>query len=596
MEAMGNDRWKGSFQVQEIGLTEYTIEAWGDAFESWLEEVEEKIDGGSTDFSVEVLEGAVLVRLAMERSLIHQGGSQKYQSPSDLEKLESYALRLEKGTDLSLQELNAIIADEPLLSIMRQWPDRSFSTCYEPSLTVRVDRLRANFAAWYEFFPRSAKGSATHASTFRDCLARIDDAKAMGLDVIYFPPIHPIGITGRKGRNNSLICLPDDPGVPYAIGGAAGGHCEIEPTLGTLADFEWLLKEIKERGMELALDFALNCSPDHPYVTNHPEWFFHRPDGSIKYAENPPKKYEDVFPLNFNIDSWQELWNELRDVLMTWAERGVRIFRIDNPHTKPVAFWQWVIAQVQKKYPDTIFLSEAFTRSPMMKVLAKVGFTQSYTYFSWRNTKQELEEYFTELTQTEMKNYFRPHLFPNTPDILPYYLQEGGRPAFLIRAVLASTLSSLYGIYSGFELCENTPVLGREDYADSEKYQLKERDWNAPGNIKAWITRLNQIRKTYSALQTTNNLQFCFCNNASIIFYLKRSENNRDHLLIAVNLDPFHAQSGVVEVPLHELGLSYDASYRIEDLLSGESYYWKGASNFISLNPQTHPAHIFKIS
>jgi len=376
---------------------------------------------------------------------------------------------------------------------------------YESIQRVRVDRPGAAFAAWYEFFPRSAEGKEGSGSTFRECIGRIDDAKAMGFDVIYFPPIHPIGITARKGANNSLACQPGEPGVPYAIGGPAGGHCAVEPELGTLEDFEWLLGEIKARGMEVALDFALNCSPDHPYVKDHPEWFFHRPDGTIKYAENPPKKYEDVYPLDYHNADWKALWDELRDVLLFWAERGVRIFRVDNPHTKPVAFWEFAIAEVQAKFPDVIFLSEAFTRPKMMQVLAKVGFTQSYTYFTWRNTPAELREYFTELTRSAMREYFRPNLFPNTPDILPFYLQEGGRPAFMIRAVLATTLSGVYGIYSGFELCENAALPGREEYLDSEKYQYKQRDWNASGNIKPLITRLNAIRFGNAALQQTND-------------------------------------------------------------------------------------------
>ena len=420
----------------------------------------------------------------------------------------------------------------------------------------------------------------------------------MGFDVIYFPPIHPIGITARKGRNNSLHCIPEDPGVPYAIGAPTGGHCAIEPTLGTMEDFEWLIKEIHERGMELALDFALNCSPDHPYVKAHPEWFFHRPDGSIKYAENPPKKYQDVFPLNFHTSSWRTLWEELRDVLIFWAKRGVRIFRVDNPHTKPVAFWEWIIKEVQSQFSDVIFLSEAFTHPAMMKRLAKIGFTQSYSYFTWRNTREELEEYFTELTQSELKEYFRAHLFTNTPDILPFYLQEGGRAAFLIRATLAATLSSLYGIYSGFELCENEALPDREEYADSEKYQFKGRNWNALGNIKSWITRLNKIRKENSALQTTHLLNFCESDNRSIIFYHKKSEDETNHLLIAVNLDPHNTQAGMVHVPLAALDaacLTQDSHYTVEDLLTGECYQWQGISNFVSLHPETRPAHIFRI-
>ncbi|MCS7009311.1 MAG: alpha-1,4-glucan--maltose-1-phosphate maltosyltransferase, partial [Chthoniobacterales bacterium] len=357
----------------------------------------------------------------------------------------------------------------------------------------------------------------------------------------------------------------------------------------------WLVGEIRKRGMELALDFAINCSPDHPYVREHPEWFYKRPDGTIKYAENPPKKYEDVYPLNFHNPNWKELWIELRDVLLFWAERGVRIFRVDNPHTKPVAFWEWVIEEVHRKYPDVIFLSEAFTRPKMMKVLAKVGFSQSYTYFTWRNTKYELTEYFTELTKTEMAEYFRPHLFTNTPDILPFFLQHGGRPAFLIRAVLAATLSPLWGIYSGFELCENQGIEGKEEYLNSEKYQFKGRDWNAPGNIKDFIARLNRIRRENRALQLLRNLEFHPCDNEQILFYSKVTPAKDNILLIIVSLDPWHSQSGFVEVPIGNFGFLERETYQAEDLLTGERYLWSGSRNYVALNPHDRPAHILRI-
>jgi starch synthase (maltosyl-transferring) len=500
---------------------------------------------------------------------------------------------LEKANDPAT--LLALASDPELAILMREWPDRSLATIHEPYQTIRVDRPGAAFAAWYEFFPRSAEGKERSGSTFRECLGRVDDAKAMGFDVIYFPPIHPIGITARKGANNSLTCQPGEPGVPYAIGGPSGGHCAVEPELGTLEDFDWLLGEIKARGMEVALDFALNCSPDHPYVKDHPEWFFHRPDGTIKYAENPPKKYEDVYPLDYHNPEWNALWNELRDVLLFWAERGVRIFRVDNPHTKPVAFWEFAIAEVQAKFPDVIFLSEAFTRPKMMQVLAKVGFTQSYTYFTWRNTPAELREYFTELTQTPMREYFRPNLFPNTPDILPVYLQEGGRPAFMIRAVLAATLSGVYGIYSGFELCENAALPGREEYLDSEKYQYKQRDWNSSGNIKPLITRLNAIRFENTALQQTNNLGFFPSENTSILCYRKWNADLSNQILVIITTDFRSAQAGWIDVPTGDLGLLPDSPYQIEDLLTGEVFTWNGARNFISLDPSQRVAHILRL-
>lgn len=583
MTHIGEDRWRGSFPAGPVGFTEWTIESWGDAFGSWVEEIGKKVKGGATALPSETLEGAALVRAAATRA----------GKNADAAKLAAHATRLEAAPDPA--SLLAASSDAELAAAMGRWPDRSLSAIHQPYQKVRVDRSGAAFASWYEFFPRSAEGKADAGSTFRECLGRVEDAKAMGFDVIYFPPIHPIGITARKGANNSLTCKPGEPGVPYAIGGPAGGHCAVEPELGTMADFEWLLGEIKARGMEVALDFALNCSPDHPYVKEHPEWFFHRPDGTIKYAENPPKKYEDVYPLDYHNEGWKALWDELRDVLLFWAEKGVRIFRVDNPHTKPVAFWEYAIAAVQARFPDVIFLSEAFTRPKMMRVLAKVGFTQSYTYFTWRNTPTELEEYFTELTRTEMREYFRPNLFPNTPDILPHYLQEGGRPAFMIRAVLATTLSGVYGIYSGFELCENAALPGREEYLDSEKYQYKQRDWNAPGNIKPLITRLNAIRRENAALQQSNNLAFFRSDNPAIVCYRKWSGDGSNQVLVIATTDFRNPQSGWIDVPTGDLGIAPDSPYQVEDLLTGEVFSWRGARNFISLDPSARIAHILRV-
>ena len=465
---------------------------------------------------------------------------------------------------------------------------------------VTVDRTQAVFSQWYEFFPRSAEGRGDKGSTFRDCLPRIDDAKAMGFDVIYFPPIHPVGITARKGRNNAVKCQPGEPGVPYAIGNRhqkcpnGGGHKDVAPELGTLDDFDWLVAEIHKRGMELALDFAINCSPDHPYVHDHPEWFYQRPDGTIKYAENPPKKYQDVYPLNFHNPDWAGLWDELTSVIVFWAEHGVRIFRVDNPHTKPVSFWEYLINKVQARFPDVIFLSEAFTRPKMMKELAKAGFTQSYTYFTWRNTKRELTEYFTELTQTEMVETYRANLWPNTPDILPFFLQHGGRGAFLIRATLAATLSPVYGIYSGFELCENAALPDREEYLDSEKYQWKKRDWNAPGNIKEFITRLNRIRRENRALQQYRNLRFHAVDNEQLLFYSRGTVARDNILLIVVSLDPWTAQEGFLSVPVEEFGWMDGESYQVHDLLDDARYQWTGSRNYVRLDP-SKPAHVFRV-
>jgi starch synthase (maltosyl-transferring) len=430
MVFVDNDRWRSVCTLYDQAIHEYTIEAWTDTFRSWQREFTAKFEGGITSLRSEALEGAVLVKAAAERA----------RDRSDAARLLEFSEQIAIGAN---SEINTIAQSGELEVLMATYPDRFNATEFTPAPRVVVDRPAALFGAWYEFFPRSAEGRDDRGSTFRDCLPRVDDAKAMGFDVIYFPPIHPIGQTNRKGRNNSIVCDPDDPGVPWAIGSEAGGHKEVEPSLGTLADFDWLQKQVRKRGMEIALDFALNCSPDHPYVKEHPEWFYKRADGTIKYAENPPKKYEDIYPLNFRCQNWRELWAETKSIVLFWAKRGVRIFRVDNPHTKPVAFWEYLTKGVRDKYPDVIFLSEAFTRPKMMKALVKAGFNQSYTYFTWRNSKRELIEYFTELTQTEMSEYFRPNLWPNTPDILPFFLQQGGRPAFMIRVLLAATLSAL---------------------------------------------------------------------------------------------------------------------------------------------------------
>jgi starch synthase (maltosyl-transferring) len=582
MRPTTNDRWEGLCHFSENAPYELTIEAWQDDFRSWQVEYGKKFAAGITNLSTELEEGAKLAEKTAARAARSQ----------DKERLVSYAKQLRKA---DIQSGAEVAKNPELMGLMAAWPDRSLSTEFRPYIDITVDRPKALFAAWYEFFPRSAEGKGNEGSKFRDCLPRVDDAKAMGFDVIYFPPIHPIGFTNRKGRNNSVTCEPGEPGVPYAIGSQFGGHKAVEPELGTLEDFDWLVKEVHARGMEIALDFAINCSPDHPYVKEHPDWFFHRPDGSIKYAENPPKKYEDVFPLNFYNKDWRALWEEMRDVILFWAQHGVRTIRVDNPHTKPVAFWEWLIAEVQKQFPDTVFLAEAFTRPKMMKALAKVGFTQSYTYFTWRNTKWELVEYLTELTQTEVKYYFRGNFFTNTPDILPFFLQTGGRPAFLIRAVLAATLTTVYGIYSGFELCENVGIPGKEEYLNSEKYQFKERDWNAPGNIKEYITKLNRIRQTNRALHDYENLRFHTAENEQVLFYSKTTEALDNVVLVLVNLDPFNTQSAFVYVPIEDFGINEADPYQLHDLLTDEKFVWKGRRNFVMLDPHNRPAHVFRV-
>ena len=582
MMFVDNDRWRGVCTFYDEAIHEYTVEAWTDTFRSWQQEFAKKFEAGISDLQSEALAGAAIVEAAAGRA----------RDRADAARLREFAEQIGRGANSAIY---STARSGELEVLMATYPDRADAAQYEPAPRVVVDRTAALFGAWYEFFPRSAEGRGDRGSTFRDCLPRVDDARGMGFDVIYFPPIHPIGHTKRKGRNNAITSEPGDPGVPWAIGSEAGGHKAIEPSLGTLEDFDWLQKEVRKRGMEIALDFAINCSPDHPYVKEHPDWFYKRPDGTIKYAENPPKKYEDIYPLNFRCENWRELWAEMKSVVLFWAEHGVRIFRVDNPHTKPVAFWEYLIGGVREKYPDAIFLSEAFTRPKMMKALARVGFNQSYTYFTWRNSKQELMEYFTELTQTEMSEYFRPNLWPNTPDILPFLLQEGGRPAFMIRVLMAATLSPLYGIYSGYELCENKPLPGREEYLDSEKYQFKERDWNAPGNIKHWITRINKIRRENRALQMYTNLRFYRADNDAILCYGKMTPARDNIILVVVNLDPFRKQNSFVHVPIEEFGQMESNEYQVHDLLSDARYIWRGGQNYVELDPEIQPAHVFLV-
>ncbi len=625
------DHWRGSFIVLEMGAHEFTIEAWGDTWKSWQHEWHMKFEARQPDLKSETLEGAGIIEKAARLATLRK-------NKADATWLRGLAQEIKKAAP---EHVNDLVHDTELDARMWRHGDRSVSTEFvlafaetqellpekaKPDLRhprVWVDRERAGFSSWYEFFPRSAEGRADRGSTFRECLGRVEDARAMGFDVIYFPPIHPVGITARKGRNNSVSCDPGEPGVPYAIGNRhqdcpnGGGHKDVAPELGTLGDFDWLVSEIHARGMEVAIDFAINCSPDHPYVHEHPEWFFKRPDGTIKYAENPPKKYQDVYPLNFHNPTWRELWNELTSIIEFWCEHGVRIFRVDNPHTKPVHFWEYLIGRVQRKFPDAIFLSEAFARPKMMRALAKVGFTHSYTYFTWRNTKRGLTDYFNELAHSPAAEYMRANLWPNTPDILPSFLQFGGRPAFIIRAILSATLAPVYGIYSGFELCENAGLapstwkpesdvrgflelcdgdykqLAREEYLDSEKYQFKGRDWNAPGNIKELLTKLNRIRRENPALQRARNLHFQSADNEFVLAWSKSEGSN--HLLIIVNLNAWYAEEATVLVPLEEFGLRDGASYAVEDLLTGERYEWKGRANFVRLDPEKTPGHVLRL-
>ncbi|GAB4268270.1 MAG: alpha-1,4-glucan--maltose-1-phosphate maltosyltransferase [Candidatus Rifleibacteriota bacterium] len=574
----GLDIWETSFKVDKIGFYEYRVVGYCDDFNSWLIDTGKKVEA-QTEFGSDLLEGIMILRKYL--SWLPEKGRTTVKSI--LKKLETAAGDMQKWQLISCPKLALLLEDNP--DPATRVESRVFY--------VRVDRVKARFAAWYECFPRSCGFIEGQSGTFLDVVKRLPDIAAMGFDVLYFPPIHPVGFTKRKGPNNSLTCSPGDPGCPYSIGNEFGGHDQIEPSLGNFSDFALLVKECEKYGLEIALDFAINCSPDHPYLKEHPEWFSTRPDGTIKFAENPPKKYEDIYPINFESPDYKSIWKELRRILLFWASHGVRIFRVDNPHTKPFAFWAWIIKEVQKKYPDVIFLSEAFTRPKVMKALAKLGFTQSYSYFTWRNEKGELTEYFEELTSKPESDYYRANLFTNTPDIFPTFLQSGGKPAYKIRAVLAATLSSVYGIFQGFELCEGIPVPGKEEYLNSDKYEIRTRDWNAPGNIKDLITRLNRIRKEYKAMQEYDNLQFYEAENEKILFYGKSLGDQ--HLMVVVNLDPFATQSSFVYVPIEKFGIGEDQEYQVHDLLSDRRYLWRGSRNYVELNPKVEPAHIFLV-
>jgi starch synthase (maltosyl-transferring) len=581
--APGSDRYAGRFIVDALGWYEYTVIGWADRFQTWRRDVRVKAAAGQ-DVAVELLEGSLLVRDAAARA----GGE-------DGEWLLAQADVLAGAAPVA-DRVAAGIGDE-LSARMLSYADRSQATMAEP-LPVWVDRERARFGSWYEMFPRSAGPDPTRSATFLEAARRLTGIADMGFDVLYLPPIHPIGRSFRKGPNNSLVSGPDDPGSPWAIGSAEGGHTAIEPGLGTLEDFEQFRCEAERLGLEIALDLAWQCSPDHPWVAEHPEWFRQRPDGTIKYAENPPKKYQDIYPLDFACPDWRGLWSALLDVTQFWIERGVRIFRVDNPHTKSFGFWEWLIDEVHARDPRVIFLAEAFTRPKLMRYLAKAGFTQSYTYFTWRNTKAEIEAYFTELTTTEMQEYFRPNLFANTPDILHAYLVDGGRPAFETRLVLAGTLGATYGIYSGFELCDNRAVPGTEEYADSEKYQIRKWDWNRPGHIGELVTRVNQVRRAHPALQANGSLRFHQTDNPQIIAYSKTSPDGRDVILVVVNLDPHHLQHGFVRITSDLLGpLASDpaSAYTLHDLLTDTRYAWRGDSNYVRFDPDVRQAHILHL-
>ncbi len=584
MRPLGNDRWRGSFDVGDLGRYLYTVLAWVDRFKSWRRDLSKRSEAGQ-QVSSELLVGAQLVAEAAARA-----------SEPGQEQLTQWARTLQSSDVAEAARVQVALSQE-LSELMDRYPDRRFAATYREELAAVVDIDKARFSTWYEMFPRSCTSQPGRHGTFKDCEARLPYIAAMGFDVLYFPPIHPVGHTRRKGRNNSPVAGPDDPGTPWAIGSAEGGHKSVHPQLGTLEDFRSFLAEAHAHGIGIALDIAFQCSPDHPYVQEHPEWFRWRPDNTVQYAENPPKKYEDIYPFEFETDNWRELWGELKSIVLFWIEQGVRIFRVDNPHTKPFRFWEWLIAEIKTSYPDVVFLSEAFTRPKVMYQLAKLGFTQSYTYFAWRNTKQELAHYFTALTQTEVREYFRPNLWPNTPDILTEYLQFGGRPAFIARLVLAATLGANYGIYGpAFELCEDRArEPGSEEYLDSEKYEIRNWDIARPDNLKDLVARVNRIRHDNPALHGDCSLRFHEVDNEQLICYSKRTDDLSNVILTVVNLDPHHIQSGWIEFPLEELGIDPQRPYQMHDLVSDARYLWQGSRNYIELNPQIVPAHIFRM-
>ena len=587
LEARGNDRWTASFAATTLGIWEYTIEAWIDRYASWLHGLEAKFDAGQSVES-ELLEGAELVQAALRVSTSIAGSAAD--SEDDLHLLEIADLL---RSPASQHERVAAARDASVSRLMRSRASRETADRFEPPLRVTIDAERARFSAWYELFPRSCTPDATRSGTLREAEVRLADIAAMGFDVVYLPPIHPIGRTHRKGRNNALVAAPGDPGSPWAIGGTDGGHTSVHAELGTLNDFDRFVHVANRLGIEIALDIAFQASPDHPWVRQHPAWFRHRPDGSIKYAENPPKKYQDIYPLDFESHDWRSLWTALRDIFLFWIEHGVRIFRVDNPHTKSFRFWEWCIASVQRSHPDVIFLAEAFTRPSVMRYLAKVGFSQSYTYFTWRNTSDEIRGYLTELTSTDLKEFMRPNFFANTPDILHAYLQHGGRAAFEVRLLLAATLSASYGIYSGFELCEREAVRpGSEEYLDSEKYQIRIRDWDTEDNISELIAQINAIRHRQPALQRNDTLRFHETDNPELLAYSKTDDRGR-RVFMVVNMDPHHLQHGWVR--LTDAVATSGEPYAITDVLDETRYTWRGEWNYVRLDPSERVGHIFVV-
>jgi len=585
MEFIVNDRWRGSFLPDSTGMYEYTILAYVDHFASWQHGLKKKYEA-QQDVSVEMIIGAEMLEKTAERV---QG--------EERDKLHHWAhtLRRNDHPDFIAEGVELAFRDEVSETMARHY-DRSDATTYPEMLRIEVEREKARYSTWYELFPRSTASEPGRHGTFRDTVRLFPMVAEMGFDVIYLPPIHPIGRKFRKGLNNALSANPGDPGSPWAIGAEEGGHKAIHPELGNMEDFKYMLSEAAHHGIEIALDIAFQCAPDHPYVKEHPQWFKWRPDGTVQYAENPPKKYQDILPINFENDDWQNLWKELKSVIQHWVDAGVKIFRVDNPHTKSFHFWEWAIGEIRAKHPEVIFLAEAFTRPRVMERLAKIGFNQSYTYFTWRNDPWEMREYMHELTKTPMRDYFRPNFWPNTPDILPPVLTHGGEPAFVFRLILAATLSSNYGLYGPvYEFGLNTPYPGKEEYIDSEKYEVKHWDWHRDTRIKELITRINKIRRENPALQDTYNIHFCESNNPNIFCYAKHDKQSRNTMIMAVNMDPYNTHGASVRIPLENIGINPHAPYTVYDLISYTRYQWQGEWNYVEMNPFQIPAHVFRV-
>ncbi len=583
MRFLDNDRWQGSFTVARLGRYRYTIMARVDRFATWRQYLNAKVQAGQ-DVSVEASAIAEIIAEDGRRA-----------SDADAKIMQEWTQTL-SSAEVPVQTKVQLAVSEQTAALMSKYSDRHFATTYRKELTVVVDCERAGFGAWYEMFPRSTSSEPGRHGTFKDCEASLPYISSLGFDVLYLPPIHPIGHTNRKGRNNTPAAAPDDPGSVWAVGSEEGGHKAVHPQLGTLEDFQLLIARAKEYSIEIALDISFHCSPDHPYVKEHPEWFLWLPDGKLRHAENPPNRYEDIVFFNFETENWRELWEELKSIVLFWIEQSIRIFRVDNPHNKPFRFWEWLISEVKKDYPNVIFLAEAFTRPKVMYRLSKLGFTQSYTYFAWRNTKAELTQYFNELTKTEVSQYFTPSLWTNTQDNLTPSLQNGGRPAFMTRLVLAATLGANYGIYGpAFELCENRTRPGSEEYMNSENYEIKHWDIEQPDSLQDFIAQVNRIRKENPALHSNRSLRFHDTDNEHLICYSKQTEDLSSVILVVVNLDPHHTQWGYAQLSLEPLGLDPNQPYQVLDLLNDARYIWNGSRNYVEINPNIVPAHIFSL-